>query len=178
MFALLSLGLLSSAAAFSAAPARRADAAVSMSLQRSKALPFLIRPANVDESMPGYKGFDPLGLAKIDDLGLDVYWMREAELKHCRLAMLAVVGLLAQGAGFVVPGQSSESNQVKAFWQLLETNPGKLVSQCYFPFIDIDSSFRFVGPIYAAFLFISIAEGKWCTVHIITTYKVSHTIIK
>ena len=74
-------------------------------------MPFLLRPANLDESMPGYKGFDPLGLASINELGLDAYWMREAELKHCRLAMLAVVGLLAQGAGFIVPGMvSSESS--------------------------------------------------------------------
>lgn len=30
--------------------------------------------------------------------------MREAELKHCRIAMLAVVGALAQEIGIVVPG--------------------------------------------------------------------------
>ena len=35
---------------------------------------------------------------------MDLYWLREAELKHCRVAMLAVVGLLAQEAGFVAPG--------------------------------------------------------------------------
>ena len=34
----------------------------------------------------------------------DLYWMREAELKHARIAMLAVVGSVAQEAGFVVPG--------------------------------------------------------------------------
>jgi hypothetical protein len=27
-------------------------------------------------------------------VGLDLYWMREAELKHCRLAMLAVAHTL------------------------------------------------------------------------------------
>ena len=26
--------------------------------------------------------------------GVDLYWLREAELEHCRVAMLAVVGLL------------------------------------------------------------------------------------
>lgn len=30
--------------------------------------------------------------------------MREAELKHARIAMLAVVGSVAQEAGFVFPG--------------------------------------------------------------------------
>jgi hypothetical protein len=54
--------------------------------------------------LAGDEGFDPLGLSNIDDLGIDLYWLREAELKHCRVAMLAVVGLLAQEAGFVAPG--------------------------------------------------------------------------
>lgn len=102
--AVLSLGFLSSALAFTSSPSIRAGSSLTMAAERSKAMPFLLRPANLDESMPGYKGFDPLGLASINELGLDAYWMREAELKHCRLAMLAVVGLLAQGAGFVVPG--------------------------------------------------------------------------
>ena len=34
----------------------------------------------------------------------DLYWMREAELKHARVAMLAVVGSVAQEAGVVFPG--------------------------------------------------------------------------
>ncbi len=54
--------------------------------------------------MAGDEGFDPLGLSSIDDLGVDLYWMREAEIKHCRVAMLAVVGSLAQELGFVLPG--------------------------------------------------------------------------
>jgi len=33
--------------------------------------------------------------------------MTEAELKHCRIAMLAVVGALAQELGFVFPGNVS-----------------------------------------------------------------------
>jgi Chlorophyll A-B binding protein len=37
-------------------------------------------------------------------MNTDLYWMREAELKHARIAMLAVVGSIAQEAGFVVPG--------------------------------------------------------------------------
>jgi len=40
-------------------------------------------------TMPGNKGFDPLGFAKRNDLLLQY---REAELKHARLAMLAAVG--------------------------------------------------------------------------------------
>lgn len=36
------------------------------------------------------KGFDPLGVTD----ALPVYWVREAELKHGRLCMLATVGAL------------------------------------------------------------------------------------
>ncbi len=55
--------------------------------------------------MAGDEGFDPLGLSDLDDaLGLDLYWMREAELKHCRIAMLAVVGFVGQEMGVVLPG--------------------------------------------------------------------------
>ena len=36
------------------------------------------------------KGFDPLGVTD----ALPVYWVREAELKHGRLCMLATVGTL------------------------------------------------------------------------------------
>jgi hypothetical protein len=54
--------------------------------------------------LAGDEGFDPLGLSNIEDLGIDLYWLREAELKHARVGMLAVVGALAQELGFVFPG--------------------------------------------------------------------------
>ena len=54
--------------------------------------------------MAGDEGFDPLGLSNINDLGVDLYWLREAELKHARVAMLAFVGLIMQEIGFVAPG--------------------------------------------------------------------------
>jgi len=38
--------------------------------------------------MAGDVGFDPLGLSNIDDVGIDLYWLREAEIKHGRVAML------------------------------------------------------------------------------------------
>jgi light-harvesting complex I chlorophyll a/b binding protein 1 len=59
----------------------------------------------LDGRLAGDEGFDPLGLSNLDEsLGLDLYWMREAELKHCRLSMLATVGLLGQEGGIVFPG--------------------------------------------------------------------------
>lgn len=59
---------------------------------KSKAMPFLSQPANLDGSMPGDVGFDPLGITSV----FDVKWMREAELKHGRICMLAVAGCLTQ----------------------------------------------------------------------------------
>ena len=56
----------------------------------SKALPFAQRPKLLDGSMPGDVGFDPFGFGGADKISL--INMREAELKHGRLAMLAAVG--------------------------------------------------------------------------------------
>jgi len=57
-------------------------------LDNSIALPFLPRPAALDGSHAGDYGFDPLGLSE----KLDFYAMQESEVRHARLAMLAVVG--------------------------------------------------------------------------------------
>ena len=44
------------------------------------------------------KGFDPLGVTD----ALPVYWVREAELKHGRICMLATVG---EGASMGEPAE-------------------------------------------------------------------------
>jgi hypothetical protein len=51
-------------------------------------MPFMPRPTPLDGTHAGDYGFDPLGLSE----KLDLYTMQEAELRHSRLAMLAVVG--------------------------------------------------------------------------------------
>merc|ERR1712071_248755 len=56
----------------------------------SKAIPFVKRPANLDGSFPGDVGFDPFGFG--GDSKESLTYMREAEIKHARLAMLAAVG--------------------------------------------------------------------------------------
>jgi len=56
----------------------------------SLAIPFAQRPKLLDGSLPGDVGFDPFGFAGEEKAGL--INMREAEIKHGRLAMLAVVG--------------------------------------------------------------------------------------
>jgi hypothetical protein len=56
----------------------------------SRALPFLTRPLHLDGALAGDAGFDPLGLAAASPDRL--VFMREAEIKHARLAMLAAAG--------------------------------------------------------------------------------------
>lgn len=46
-------------------------------------------PEMLDGTLAGDVGFDPLGFSKSKKT---LYWMREAEVKHSRLAMLAAVG--------------------------------------------------------------------------------------
>lgn len=57
----------------------------------AKWFPFgnVMAPKALDGSLAGDVGFDPAGFAKDKKT---LYWMREAELKHARLAMLAAVG--------------------------------------------------------------------------------------
>jgi len=58
----------------------------------SDALPFLTRRASLGPkgALVGDVGFDPLGFTEI----LPLAWLREAELKHCRVAMLAFTGFI------------------------------------------------------------------------------------
>lgn len=51
----------------------------------SEAIPFLKCPPYLNGELAGDVGFDPLGLGKNTEV---VFEMREAEIKHARLAML------------------------------------------------------------------------------------------
>lgn len=62
------------------------------SVAMSRALPFLERPALLDGTLPGDRGFDPFNFASTDDA---LQWQRLAEVKHARIAMLAAVGWVA-----------------------------------------------------------------------------------
>jgi len=73
----------------------RVSTAVSAA-EKSKALPFLPRPANLDGSLAGDYGFDPLGISNY----IPVSYLRESELKHGRTAMLAWIGYVAVDLGF------------------------------------------------------------------------------
>lgn len=56
----------------------------------SKALPFATKPKLLDGTLAGDVGFDPFGFA--GENMEQLVTMREAEIKHSRLAMLAAVG--------------------------------------------------------------------------------------
>lgn len=58
----------------------------------SMSLPFLERPTLLDGSLPGDRGFDPFNFASTPDR---LQWYRNAEVKHARLAQLAVTGWVA-----------------------------------------------------------------------------------
>ncbi|CAL1136017.1 unnamed protein product [Cladocopium goreaui] len=86
--------------------ARRAEKGYKM----SAAVPFLpMSPAL--EGIPGEEeGFDPMGFS----LAIDIRWLREAELKHGRVAMLATVGWITTDLGLRVPGDAFQVSTIEA----------------------------------------------------------------
>jgi len=69
-------------------------------MAKSRALPWQECPAHL-EGMIGNAGFDPLGLSTPQN----IKWMREAELEHGRLCMLAWTGYVLVDLGVKFPGE-------------------------------------------------------------------------
>mmetsp|Transcript_12531 Transcript_12531/g.19064 ORF Transcript_12531/g.19064 Transcript_12531/m.19064 type:complete len:217 (-) Transcript_12531:200-850(-) len=117
--------LLTAVAAFSPQSTPAKTTVALGAIEKSKSLPFMIRPPLLDGSMAGDVGFDPLGLSNIDDVGIDLYWLREAELKHCRVAMLAVLGIVQVEIFGPAPGceMATAKCQMDSFWQLWGAHP-------------------------------------------------------
>lgn len=84
--------------------------------------------------MAGDVGFDPLGLSEVNGVGIDLYWLREAEIKHCRLAMMAVAGFVWVEIFGPAPGceMATAKNQIQAFWQLWDAQPQYIVFSLIF----------------------------------------------
>lgn len=120
---LIAAALIGSASAF--APSTTSRAVTSLNAEKSASLPWANRPKLLDGSLPGDVGFDPLGLSEINAVGIDLYWLREAEIKHCRLTMMAVVGFVWVEAFGPAPGceAATAKNQIQAFWQFFDVHP-------------------------------------------------------
>jgi len=102
------LSLVSASAAFQAPAAAVRHVAAQQStvsmMAKSKALPFMESPEHL-EGMVGNVGFDPMGLSTPQN----IKWMREAELKHGRMSMLAWTGYVAVDLGIKFPGAKYEA---------------------------------------------------------------------
>jgi len=107
-----------------------------MMAEKSKALPMADQPSGLDGSMIGDVGFDPLGFSdlKLSDgtpvLGKNgLLWMREAELQHGRLCMLAAAGYLAVDLGLRFPGDqfAAVSSSLAAHNAMVEAGPMKVL---------------------------------------------------
>lgn len=102
------LALLNVVAAFLSAGRSSSGRSMTMMAEKSKSLPFLPQPPNL-AGLAGDVGFDPVGFSN----WIDVRWLREAELKHGRICMLAVLGFI--GSGFVqLPGDVHAVSAVAA----------------------------------------------------------------
>lgn len=69
--------------------------------EMSYSVPFLKYPEVLDGWVGGEKGFDPLSVTD----ALPVYLVREAELKHGRVCMLATIGWIATDLGVRFPAE-------------------------------------------------------------------------
>jgi light-harvesting complex I chlorophyll a/b binding protein 1 len=135
MKSIATLALLSVSASAFAPSAIQQKSLVSLNAaERSKSLPFMNRPELLDGSMAGDVGFDPLGLSTIDGVGIDLYWLREAELKHARVAMLAVVGVVQVELFGPAPGceMCTAKNQMDSFWQFWNAHPQYIAASLIF----------------------------------------------
>lgn len=116
--------LLAPAVAF--APSQRAPASTSLSVTQAQRDFFDITTIDFYKEVgvtPPLGFFDPLGL--LTDASQETFDdLREKELKHGRVSMLAVVGYLVTAAGARFPGAENIPDGFAAFGALLETKDG------------------------------------------------------
>eukprot|EP00339_Tiarina_fusa_P020145 CAMPEP_0117015988 /NCGR_PEP_ID=MMETSP0472-20121206/12667_1 /TAXON_ID=693140 ORGANISM="Tiarina fusus, Strain LIS" /NCGR_SAMPLE_ID=MMETSP0472 /ASSEMBLY_ACC=CAM_ASM_000603 /LENGTH=200 /DNA_ID=CAMNT_0004719905 /DNA_START=29 /DNA_END=631 /DNA_ORIENTATION=- len=103
--------LIASASAFAPASqsAQRAGVVSLHAEEMSKSIPFLVRPEKLDGSLPGDMGFDPM---RLSDIQADLNYARWAEIKHGRICMLAICGMVAQQAGLHLPGDQFTNTDI------------------------------------------------------------------
>ena len=86
----------------------------------SVALPWTTTP--LDGSLVGDVGFDPLGFSTAFEPYFPLSYLREAEIKHGRVCMLAWLGYVLVDAGFRAPGAGALGD-VNSYTCLLYTSP-------------------------------------------------------
>jgi len=74
-------------------------------------MPFLPKPQNLKGYAGEHQEFDPLGFSDT----FDIKWLREAELKHGRVCMLATVGFFLQ-QWITIPGMKPTPDALKAIY--------------------------------------------------------------
>lgn len=84
--------------------------AESTGYKMSKAVPFLPVSPALEGWVGEEEGFDPIGMS----LAFDIRWLREAELKHGRVSMLATVGWITTDLGYRVPGEPFQISTIEA----------------------------------------------------------------
>jgi len=100
----------------------------------SEAIPFMEKPANINSDMPGYAGFDPLGFSDY----YDINWLKEAEIKHGRICMLAALGMLHPEFAKFPQFATFSNNPLEAFYQCPAAGWGQIIA-----FIGIVESFSY-----------------------------------
>uniref|UniRef100_A0A7S2E173 Plastid light harvesting protein n=1 Tax=Helicotheca tamesis TaxID=374047 RepID=A0A7S2E173_9STRA len=89
--------IFGAAAAFAPATTGGAHSTTALNAEKSTALPFMPYPENL-KGYVGDVGFDPLGISEY----VPMDYLREAELKHGRICMLAWTGYIAVDMGLRV----------------------------------------------------------------------------
>ncbi len=74
-------------------------------MAKSKVAPMFDAPAQLKGYVGEEDGFDPLGFSTL----YDMKWLREAEIKHGRICMLAFVGFIFPDAIMRLPGHTESS---------------------------------------------------------------------
>eukprot|EP00913_Durusdinium_trenchii_P004850 g4505.t1 len=99
--------------------------AVARAASSSKSMPFLPKPQNLGGLVGGEAEFDPLGFSDT----FDVKWLREAELKHGRVCMLATVGFVTEQY-FQFPGFTGSEDALQAIYTAPPNITGLLIFIC------------------------------------------------
>jgi len=112
----------------------------------STSVPYLKYPEVLDGWVGGEKGFDPLNVTE----ALPVYLVREAELKHGRVCMLATLGWIATDLGVRFPGEMFQNVST------VEAHNAMVEKGIMGPFLATIAAYE----VYAGWLCLEGFEGK------------------